>query len=325
MHYSLRIALLVSALGTAPIACGGELRRSSCADNEMLHDGDCMPIEQAGGKGGSGGAGAASGSGATAAEAGGDLAAGGAASAEGGAAGAEGGALGSAGTGGEATTNDGGMAGVGIAGAENAGAAGSGEAGSPNAPPACPHPTPPVGSVIDDFEQGLAPGWYELHDTSGAVAGPSFLSVSGGAPSSKGGLTFTGRGFNVGPDNYGAIVGQLAQCTDVSGQHGLSFWAKSSKLTLRLSVGTPRSLPVDQGGECPADQACADYPSALFHITTTWSKYSATWAQLKQLDGGYPDDFEKRFVSNWVEFWVYSSPEVAVGDFELDLDDVTYF
>lgn len=95
MHYSLRIALLVLTVGAALFACGGELRRSSCDDNQTLHDGDCIPNEQVGGKGGSGGGGASAGGGRGGTGAGGEP--------SGGAAGDDGGAGGLAGADGNVT------------------------------------------------------------------------------------------------------------------------------------------------------------------------------------------------------------------------------
>jgi endoglucanase len=155
---------------------------------------------------------------------------------------------------------------------------------------------PPDG-VIDDCEdnnnqvaanKGRAGYWYVFLDKVGSTvtpaAGGTFAMSKGGANGSAyaahingkvgtGSVVYAGVGFNF-IDPKGPY--------DASAYKGISFWAKVGEGATKVRLKVPDGDTDPDGKVCT--ECFNDFGEDL-NLTTTWTKYTLSFAQLSQLQG----------------------------------------
>jgi hypothetical protein len=213
----------------------------------------------------------------------------------------------------------------------------------------CASPPPGNLTLIDDMENGdnqilVASGrsgyWYTYDDGSAGLLNPAAMSRSFSMEPIPGGrcgvsqkaMRMTGSGFMTWGCGMGFFFALGPSGTDIglydaSGTKGITFWAKVGELSVKdavLLVGDQWTDPA--GGHCDATvqtgpTACYDSFSAPLTLTTSWQRYSFTWAELVQrmfgLQRAAPD------VANLatVNFQLGASSSV----FDVWIDDVAFF
>jgi hypothetical protein len=197
--------------------------------------------------------------------------------------------------------------------------AAGGDAGAPsfgggggvvNSPSVCDGKLVVPGSLIADFEDGVA-GW------SGYIADDPLLpeSLQPGADMTEHALRFKGGKAAT------SGVFHLMPCSDVSDFDGVQFWAKGKGGDLvRFLAVIPATDPTPGVGDCdPNAGKCSDHPGKLFTFSADWQLYSASFAELKQYGWGIKASFDS--VINAV-LWINDGP---VDDFDFALDQVSLY
>lgn len=79
----------------------------------------------------------------------------------------------------------------------------------------------------------------------------------------------------------------LGECYDASPYTGIGFWIRgddgAGNDSVRFSISTPPTTEVAAGGTCPdGDLGCYNHFGADILLTSEWTYYSFTWAELAQ-------------------------------------------
>ena len=178
-----------------------------------------------------------------------------------------------------------------------------------------------------DGRQGI---WNYGKDATSPMGSVTFkleAPGAGGAPNSTRAIHFTGQGLN----GYGGYLATpLAPCYDASAYDGISFWLKgdpSKAPEVKLSILTPGTVPVAEGGSCAGAPGMECYDHATVHffkVSNVWTRYAITWQQLAQYWVGsakFPRGFrpETRIIGvNFSPVWANDKAPNKAFDFSVD-------
>jgi hypothetical protein len=185
---------------------------------------------------------------------------------------------------------------------------------------------------IDDFEDrdgeissaaGRAGTWRVWNDATSwqqpSAGLPSFVSIA------RDGSLYAMRTFGGRFTGWGAAVGfNLTECHDASVYSGIRFWLVGN-VTVTVSVYTPPTLPVAEGGECQAN--CSGH--FAFRATpsfTEWTEYTVDWKDL-QRPAGVTAAFDPARILG-LEFSVTAADLTNLplnGTFDVWIDDVEFY
>jgi hypothetical protein len=179
-----------------------------------------------------------------------------------------------------------------------------------NAPSVCDGKLVVPGSMIADFEDGVA-GW------SGYIGGDP-LSVESTQPGAD--MTDRALRFKGGKADTSGVF-HLTPCSDVSAFDGVQFWAKGKGGDMvRFLAVIPATDPTPGVGDCdPNAGKCSDHPGKLFTFGPDWELYQASFAELKQYGWGIKASFNS--VLNAV-LWINDGP---VDGFDFSIDQVALY
>jgi hypothetical protein len=192
--------------------------------------------------------------------------------------------------------------------------------------------------MIDDMEdgdddlcpnRGLAGDWWNSKGLSGTLTpidteAMMMQAYPLGANAREGsayGMYLSGTGFSATTEDWALLGFNFVNDAtyDVTGHQGIAFFAKSGSgtLTLRLSIATPVTIAVEQGGTCTS--LCFDHYHYEMVIGTSWQELRVPFSSMVQEGWGpAPRDFAHAM-------WVTFTPAVLPSSFEFFIDDVSFY
>lgn len=202
-----------------------------------------------------------------------------------------------------------GGSGTGSGGVDGAGGSGTGTGGSvAECTPVtsrcdCVAVADGVSSQIDAFEDAdmrinvvdnRDGEWFQAKSRNGGanLGTMAVEATSSGAPGSTKALHMSGGPTTLTPamgepDDWATFGVPLGVCYDASPYSGIGFWIKGTTSagneSVRFSISTPPTTESSAGGTCPdGDTGCYNHFGADIILTSTWTYYSFTWAELAQ-------------------------------------------
>jgi hypothetical protein len=180
--------------------------------------------------------------------------------------------------------------------------------------------------TLDPLERdGRAGSWFP-YNSAGDEQGHAFLveAIDDSPATQAYALHTTGSGYlwaGIGVGlRWGTLddSGQWVDCYyDASAYAGFRFWARGNGVTVRFSASVPGSIPVEDGGECPAD--CYNGHGVDLAVGGDWVEYIVSFTSMTQRPGGTLGDFDPTAIR------AVSFDFPSESSFDLQLDEIAFY